>query len=87
MATGVQVVFDCADPDRQARFWAEALHYELEKPPQGFTSWEAWARAEGIPEEHWNDASAIVDPEGNARASSSRRSPRGRSRRTACTST
>jgi hypothetical protein len=64
MATGVQVVFDCADPDRQARFWAEALHYELEKPPQGFTSWEAWARAEGIPEEHWNDASAITDPEG-----------------------
>jgi hypothetical protein len=25
MATGVQVVFDCADPNRLARFWAEAL--------------------------------------------------------------
>lgn len=30
MATTVQVTFDCADPHRLARFWAEAVHYELE---------------------------------------------------------
>jgi hypothetical protein len=33
MATGVQVVFDCADPDGLARFWAEALGYKLQDPP------------------------------------------------------
>jgi hypothetical protein len=64
MATSIQVVFDCADPDRQARFWAEALHYRLPEPPEGFASWDDWARAEGIPEERWNDASAAEDPEG-----------------------
>jgi Glyoxalase-like domain len=64
MATGVQVVFDCADPDGLARFWAEALGYKLEDPPSGYASWEAWAREQGIPEDRWNEASAIVDPDG-----------------------
>jgi hypothetical protein len=64
MATSVQIVFDCADPDRQARFWAEALHYRLPDPPAGFATWEDWARAQGIPEERWNDASAVEDPDG-----------------------
>ncbi|MDP9357348.1 MAG: VOC family protein [Chloroflexota bacterium] len=31
MATQVQVVFDCADPARLARFWAAALQYTLEE--------------------------------------------------------
>ena len=64
MATGVQVVFDCADPDRLARFWAEALHYKPQDPPEGFATWEDWARDQGIPEERWNDANAVVDPDG-----------------------
>jgi hypothetical protein len=64
MATGIQVVIDCADPARQARFWAEALHYEIPAPPSDFASWDDWARAQGIPEERWNDASAVEDPEG-----------------------
>jgi Glyoxalase-like domain len=64
MATSVQIVFDCADPARQAAFWAEALHYRIPRPPSGFSSWDDWARAEGIPEESWNDASAIEDPDG-----------------------
>jgi hypothetical protein len=63
MAIGVQVVFDCADPDRLANFWAEALGYELQPPPEGFESWEAWATAQGIPRERWNDAGAAVDPD------------------------
>jgi hypothetical protein len=63
MATSVQVVFDCADPDGLARFWAEAIGYKLQDPPAGYASWEAWAREQGIPEERWNDASA-VDPDG-----------------------
>jgi hypothetical protein len=62
MATGIQVVFDCADPDSLARFWAEAIGYKLQDPPAGYGSWEHWAREQGIPQERWNDASA-VDPD------------------------
>jgi Glyoxalase-like domain len=57
MATGVQVAFDCADPDRLARFWAAALGYQLQDPPPGFASWEDWAREQGVPEERWNEVS------------------------------
>jgi hypothetical protein len=64
MATGVQVVFDCADPGGLARFWAEALGYKLDDPPKGYASWEDWLREQDIPEERWNDASAVVDPDG-----------------------
>jgi Glyoxalase-like domain len=64
MATGVQVVLDCADPSRLAGFWAEALGYKLDDPPQGYDRWEDWLRDQRIPEEHWNDASAVVDPDG-----------------------
>ena len=63
MATSVQVVIDCADPARLAAFWAEALHYAIPAPPAEFASWDDWARAQGIPEDHWNDASAVEDPD------------------------
>jgi hypothetical protein len=36
----------------------------LQPAPDGFESWEDFLRRHGIPEERWNDASAIVDPEG-----------------------
>lgn len=64
IATSFQVVFDCADPDRLATFWADALHYKTQDPPSGYPSWEAFLKDRGIPEEEWNSASAIVDPEG-----------------------
>ena len=64
MATGIQVTFDCADPARLAAFWAEALHYRLPAPPDGHGTWDDWARANGIPEERWNDVSAVEDPDG-----------------------
>jgi hypothetical protein len=64
MATGIQIVFDCAEVDRMAKFWAEALGYKLQDPPDGFASWEDWLRDAGIPESEWDRASAIVDPEG-----------------------
>jgi hypothetical protein len=64
MSTAIQVVFDCADPLKQARFWAEALRYRMPDAPGDFASWEEWARAEGIPEERWNDAAGIEDPDG-----------------------
>lgn len=64
MAIPIQVTFDCADPDRLAHFWADLLGYELDSPPEGFDSWEAWLQEQGIPESEWNSASAITDPDG-----------------------
>lgn len=64
MATQVQVVIDCADPGRLSRFWAQALGYQLQNPPPGFATWEAFLRARGVPESQWNAASAVVDPDG-----------------------
>jgi len=64
MATGVQVVIDCTDPAQLAQFWATALHYKVEDPPEGFATWEAWLADAGIPESEWNSASALVDPDG-----------------------
>jgi hypothetical protein len=63
MATGVQVVIDCADPAKLAPFWAEALGYVVQPPPPGFESWQDWLREQGVPQERWNDASAVVDPD------------------------
>jgi hypothetical protein len=64
MATQFQVVFDCADPDRLATFWAIALGYKKQDPPEGFASWEAALEAQGIPKDQWDSASAVVDPTG-----------------------
>ena len=64
VATGIQIVFDCADPGKLATFWAAALHYKLQDPPAGFASWEEFLKAQGIPESEWNSASAAVDPDG-----------------------
>ncbi len=63
MATKIQIVFDCADPDRLAKFWAAALGYKLQDPPEGYDSWEEFLRRMAIPEDQWNSASAVVDPD------------------------
>jgi hypothetical protein len=64
MAIPIQVTFDCADPGRLAPFWAAVLGYKLQDPPEGYDSWPAFLAAIGVPEEQWNRASAIVDPDG-----------------------
>ncbi|WAZ19201.1 VOC family protein [Streptomyces cinnabarinus] len=59
----VQITFDCAEPERVARFWAEALGYVLPPPPEGFASWDDFDRA--APAEHVGPASAAcADPTG-----------------------
>jgi hypothetical protein len=63
MVVPIQVTFDCADPDRLAHFWADLLGYQLDPPPEGYDSWEAWLIEQGIPESEWNSASAVSDPE------------------------
>jgi hypothetical protein len=65
VATGIQVVIDCADPARLADFWAAALGYTLQDPPPGFATWPEFLAAEGVPESEWNSASAVVDPDGS----------------------
>jgi len=64
MSIRFQVTIDCADPERQSTFWAEALHYAIPDAPAPHASWEEWAKAEGIPEEQWNDTRAVEDPDG-----------------------
>ena len=64
MAVGVQVTFDAADPQALAHFWGEVLGYVEQDPPEGFGSWEAWAEANDLPRETWDDYDARVDPDG-----------------------
>ncbi|MDH3308162.1 MAG: VOC family protein [Acidimicrobiia bacterium] len=64
MTMAFQVTFDANDPALLADFWATALGYIIQPPPEGFDSWDDWAADMGIPEENWNDASALVDPTG-----------------------
>ena len=65
MATRMQVTIDCADPGRLARFWATALGYRLEEPPDGFASWQDYWVSRGLPPEEVEDGyDSIVDPDG-----------------------
>ena len=59
-----QVTFDCAEPERVARFWCEALGYVVPPPPQGLDSWEDFNRT--LPPEHRDSAFACVDPAGKS---------------------
>ncbi|MDT0265823.1 VOC family protein [Streptomyces sp. DSM 44915] len=36
----IQITFDCADPERVARFWCEVLGYVAPPPPEGFATWD-----------------------------------------------
>jgi hypothetical protein len=67
MAAGFSLVIDCADPGRLARFWAAALGYVLEPPPEGAASWDDYWRNMGLPEEDLGIGDdRIVDPDGRA---------------------
>jgi hypothetical protein len=48
MPVRFQLVIDCKDPDLLARFWAAALGYVLEPPPEGFATWDDWRREVGL---------------------------------------
>jgi len=58
----VQVTFDCAEPERVARFWCEVLGYVVPPPPEGFATWDDFDRAQ--PPEQQGSAFACVDPSG-----------------------
>lgn len=60
-----QLVIDCADPDRLARFWAAALHYQFEPAPEGFESWDDYYRDLGLGDEDLGiGEDRISDPDG-----------------------
>ncbi|GAB2530182.1 VOC family protein [Paramicrobacterium agarici] len=60
-----QMVIDCSDPELLARFWTEALHYQLEPPPEGFDDWNEYWRSVGVPEDELGVGfDSIIDPEG-----------------------
>jgi hypothetical protein len=65
MPTRFQLVIDCKDPDRLARFWAAALGYVLEPPPDGFATWDDYRRDIGLPDEYLGiGVDSIIDPSG-----------------------
>jgi hypothetical protein len=57
-----QVTFDCAEPERVARFWCEVLGYVVPPPPRGFDTWADFDRA--LPPEKQGSAYAAIDPTG-----------------------
>jgi Glyoxalase-like domain len=57
-----QVTFDCAEPERVARFWCEVLGYVVPPPPKGFATWGDFDRT--LPPERQGSAFACVDPSG-----------------------
>jgi hypothetical protein len=65
MAHSFQVTFDAANPMAVAEFWAAALGYVVQPPPEGFATWEAFADSVGIPEEDRDNLAAVVDPDGS----------------------
>ncbi|MBZ4322871.1 VOC family protein [Streptomyces huiliensis] len=44
----VQVTFDCAEPERVARFWCEVLGYVITLPEDGKGAWAVGADPSGV---------------------------------------
>jgi Glyoxalase-like domain len=66
MPARFQLVIDCKDPELLARFWAAALGYVLEPPPEGFATWDDWRRDIGLPDSELGiGADSIIDPGGD----------------------
>ncbi|MDY0815840.1 VOC family protein [Kitasatospora purpeofusca] len=57
----VQITFDCAEPERVARFWCEVLGYVVPPPPEGFASWADHDRS--LPAERQGTGFVAQDPE------------------------
>ncbi len=65
MGVRYQIVIDGMDVEGLARFWAEALKYVPEPPPQGFASWRDFYVNLGVTGKDLEiGADSIVDPSG-----------------------
>lgn len=58
----IQVTFDCAEPERVARFWCEVLGYVEPPPPEGLPTWDSYDRA--LSPEQRGSSFACIDPSG-----------------------
>ncbi|GAA2169687.1 VOC family protein [Glycomyces rutgersensis] len=70
MEMAMQLTIDCSDPQRMVAFWAEALGYAPEPPPEGHDTWRAYWTAIGVPAEELPPGAgdipeSIVDPAGH----------------------
>ncbi|MFD6179860.1 VOC family protein [Streptomyces goshikiensis] len=57
-----QVTFDCAEPERVARFWCEVLGYVVPPPPEGFATWDDYNAS--LAPERQDAWCACADPTG-----------------------
>ncbi|MFJ7904126.1 VOC family protein [Streptomyces sp. NPDC096198] len=57
-----QVTFDCAEPERVARFWCEVLGYVVPPPPKGYATWGDFDHS--LPSEDQGRWFACIDPSG-----------------------
>jgi hypothetical protein len=64
MRAPFQVTIDCANPTTLSEFWAEALGYTQEPVPSGYSTWEEFLEAQGIPFEEGTRYAAVLPPEG-----------------------
>jgi hypothetical protein len=64
----LQIAIDCADPQRLVPFWAAALGYVVEPPPESFPTWNDYWRHIGVPDDELptdcDAADSIIDPDG-----------------------
>ncbi|WP_020137698.1 VOC family protein [Streptomyces sp. 351MFTsu5.1] len=58
----IQITFDCAEPERVARFWCEVLGYVVPPPPEGFADWADYERTQ--PPERQGAGFVCQDPSG-----------------------
>ncbi|GHB67793.1 hypothetical protein GCM10010347_42380 [Streptomyces cirratus] len=71
-----QVTFDCARPERVARFWCEVLGYVMPPPPEGFATWDDYNAS--LPPERRDAWSVAVDPSGEGPRMYFQRVPEGK---------
>ncbi|MEU6057405.1 VOC family protein [Streptomyces sp. NPDC047097] len=72
-----QVTFDCAEPERLARFWCEVLGYAVPAPPEPFPTWDAYRQAQ--PPAERDSWFACTDPSGEGPRLFFQRVPEGKS--------
>ncbi|MFE6224795.1 VOC family protein [Streptomyces sp. NPDC057854] len=71
----LQITFDCAEPERVARFWRAVLGHDVPPAPEGFASWAEFDAAEpGRRGADW----AAIDPVGDEPRLSFQRVPEGK---------
>jgi hypothetical protein len=63
------LTIDCNNPSRMVEFWAPALGYAVQPPPDGFATMNEWYLSIGVPEDELDPdgdgSDRIYDPKGS----------------------